>query len=216
MKKAVIFDMDGLMFDTETLYFKANQKTAEKVEIPFDYSFYENYIGASDEDFFAGMYESFEKEKVDLFLELSGVDVENELFSTPPKLKEGLLSLLDYLKENNYILVVASSSKRFIVEKMLKNANLTSYFSAVVGGDEVIQSKPHPDIFKKAAALTGVESSQILILEDSLNGVRSAYAAGIDVVMVPDLLAPDNEAREKTLEICNDLHEIIIKLKRDF
>lgn len=216
MKKAVIFDMDGLMFDTETLYFKANQKTAEKVEIPFDYSFYENYIGASDEDFFAGMYESFEKEKVDLFLELSGVDVENELFSTPPKLKEGLLSLLDYLKENNYILVVASSSKRFIVEKMLKNANLTSYFSAVVGGDEVIQSKPHPEIFKKAAALTGVESSQILILEDSLNGVRSAYAAGIDVVMVPDLLAPDNEAREKTLEICNDLHEIIIKLKRDF
>src|SRR5699024_3179235 len=144
----------------------------------FDYSFYENYIGASDEDFFAGMYESFEKEKVDLFLELSGVDVENELFSTPPKLKEGLLSLLDYLKENNYILVVASSSKRFIVEKMLKNANLTSYFSAVVGGDEVIQSKPHPEIFKKAAALTGVESSQILILEDSLNGVRSAYAAG--------------------------------------
>lgn len=216
MKKAVIFDMDGLMFDTETLYFKANQKTAEKVEIPFDYSFYENYIGASDEDFFAGMYESFEKEKVDLFLELSGVDVENELFSTPPKLKEGLLSLLDYLKENNYILVVASSSKRFIVEKMLKNANLTSYFSAVVGGDEVIQSKPHPEIFKKAAALTGVESSQILILEDSLNGVRSAYAAGIDVVMIPDLLAPDNEAREKTLEICNDLHEIIIKLKRDF
>lgn len=216
MKKAVIFDMDGLMFDTETLYFKANQKTAEKVGIPFDYSFYENYIGASDEDFFAGMYESFEKEKVDLFLELSGVDVENELFSTPPKLKEGLLSLLDYLKENNYILAVASSSKRFIVEKMLKNANLTSYFSAVVGGDEVIQSKPHPEIFKKAAALTGVESSQILILEDSLNGVRSAYAAGIDVVMIPDLLAPDNEAREKTLEICNDLHEIIIKLKRDF
>ena len=216
MKKAVIFDMDGLMFDTEPLYFKGNQITAESVGIPFDYAFYKNYIGASDEDLYQGMYETFEKEKVDAFIENAEKDVEEVLFSDVPVLKKGLVPLLEYLKEKQFKTVVASSSKRHVVQNMLKNAKLTSYFDAIVGGDEVERSKPHPEIFQKAAKLTGVEGSAILVLEDSMNGIRAAHAAGLDVIMIPDLMQPTDEARELTLDVCNDLHEILRKLKSGF
>lgn len=216
MKKAVIFDMDGLMFDTESLYFKGNRMTAESVGIPFDYAFYENYIGSSDDDLYQGMYQTFEKEKVDAFIERAESDVEDVLFSSEPVLKEGLVPLLNYLKENHFKTVVASSSRRKVVQTLLKNANLTHYFDAIVGGDEVEVSKPHPEIFQKAAALTGYEQSEIVVLEDSMNGIRAAHAAGIDVIMVPDLIQPTDEARKLTLDICNDLHEILRKIKNGF
>ncbi|HAJ69741.1 MAG: HAD family hydrolase [Alkalibacterium gilvum] len=215
MNKVVVFDMDGLMFDTEPIYFKANKKTAERLNIPFDYAFYEKHIGASETDFFAAMYRKFPDHNVKQFTIDSKKDVEEFLVSEPPEMKKGLVDLLEYLKENNYKTVVASSSERKLVEKLLTLSGLESYFDGLIGGDEVAESKPHPEIFQKAVERVGNKESDILVLEDSLNGIRAAYSAGYKVVMIPDLIKPTEEARTKTLEIVENLEEILIKIKSE-
>lgn len=215
MNKVVVFDMDGLMFDTEPLYYKANQKTADALSIPFDYSFYEKYIGASETDFFQAMFDQFPKNNVQQFIIDSKKDVEDLLSSEPPAIKKGLVELLAHLKEQGYKTVVASSSERKLVEKLLELTDLKGYFDAYIGGDEVAKSKPHPEIFQKAVQLVGDAQSDVLVLEDSLNGVRAAYEAGYKVVMVPDLLKPSEEAKAKALEICEDLEKILIKIKSE-
>ncbi|PRY83926.1 HAD family hydrolase [Alkalibacterium olivapovliticus] len=215
MTKLIIFDMDGLMFDTEPLYYKANQQTADKIGIPFDYSFYEKYIGASEKDFFSAMYDHFDESKVDQFITDSVEDLKSVLFSAPPVLKKGLVDLLDFLKENKYKTVVASSSEKKVVLELLENAGLTHYFDGVIGGDEVSHSKPHPEIFEKARQLIDGPISDILVLEDSINGIKAANAANFPVVMVPDLIKPDSHMKKMTLDICHDLHEVLNKIKSE-
>ncbi len=216
MSKLVIFDMDGLMFDTEPLYYEANQRTADKLGIPFDYAFYKQFIGASDADFFDAIYQTVSKEKADLFIEESRKDLRDLFYSTVPTLKPGLRELLDFLKEEKVKLAVASSSHHELIDTLLEKAELTSYFDAIVGGDEVEESKPNPEIFLKAAELTGPDHSDIMVLEDSLNGIRAGYSAGFKVIMVPDLIAPDKEAESKTIAICKDLFEVISEIKSAF
>ncbi|MFO8070141.1 MAG: HAD family phosphatase [Alkalibacterium sp.] len=215
MNSVVIFDMDGLMFDTEPIHYKANQKTADALNIPFDYSFYEKFIGVSESDFFEAMYKQFPEKKVDQFIIDNKINVEDLLFTELPQLKIGLIELLTYLKEEGYKTVVASSSEREIVDRLLQLTNLHTYFDDFIGGDEVAKSKPHPEIFQKAAQLVGDEKSEILVLEDSLNGIRAACSAGYKVIMVPDLIRPTAEAITKTLDICENLEEVLMKIKSE-
>lgn len=207
--------MDGLMFDTEPLYFKANMKTAEKAGIPFDYSFYKQFIGSSDKDFFDAMYRQFDEEKVTQFKKESGKDLKEALYASAPVLKKGLVDLLSFLEEEGYKTVVASSSEREIVEQLLENAGIRSFFDGIIGGNEVEHSKPDPEIFLKAKELVSEDKLEVLVLEDSLNGIKAANAAGFPVVMVPDLIEPDEEVEKLTLDICHDLHEVLSKIKSE-
>lgn len=207
--------MDGLMFDTEPLYFKANMKTAERAGIPFDYSFYKQFIGSSDKDFFDAMYRQFDEEKVDQFVSESAKDLKEALFAKSPVLKEGLIELLQFIQQNDYKAVVASSSERDVVNQLLINAGIQSYFDGVIGGNEVRQSKPEPEIFIKAKDLVSKEFCDVIVLEDSLNGIKAANAAGFPVVMVPDLIEPDDEIRSQTLDVCQNLHEVLSKIKSE-
>lgn len=215
MHKLVIFDMDGLMFDTERLYYEANQKTADRIGMPFDYSFYSQFIGVSDKDFFKAMEDRFEKSQVDRFKKESVEDLRALLQATVPDQKKGLKDLLAYLKACGHKTVVASSSERQLVLKLLENAGLTHWFDGVVGGDEVEDSKPQPDIFLKARDLIKEGVSAVLVLEDSLNGLKAAHAAAFPVIMVPDLIEPDEEAKALALDICHDLHEVLMKIKSE-
>ncbi|MCC5889538.1 MAG: HAD family phosphatase [Alkalibacterium sp.] len=215
MTKLFIFDMDGLMFDTEPLYFKANMKTAEKVGIAFDYSFYKQYIGSSEKDFFEAMYNQFDEEKVTHFISESARDLKEALFADSPILKKGLKDLLVYIEEKGYKAVVASSSEREVIHQLLENAGIQNYFDGVIGGNEVNHSKPDPEIFIKAKNLVSEDNLDVLVLEDSINGIKAANAAGFPVVMVPDLIEPDDEVRNLTLDICHDLHEVLNKIKSE-
>lgn len=208
--KAIIFDMDGLMFDTEAIYYQANQKTADDLGLPFTKDFYLQFVGASDKDFFAGMYKAFEeKDTVDRFVEESNEVAHEMLTAGKIDKKKGLIELLDHLKEKEIDAIIASSSEKWLVESITTNNEVREYFVDAVGGDEVEKAKPNPDIFLKALEKLGTNKEETLVLEDSLNGVRAAHAAGIPVIMVPDLIEPNDEANEKALAVEESLLKII-------
>ncbi|MGP6138841.1 MULTISPECIES: HAD family hydrolase [unclassified Jeotgalibaca] len=208
-KKVIIFDMDGLMFDTEKLVCQAQMSIAKKLGVPFTEDYYLESVGMSDKDCLVKYTEDFGD--YDIAYQLSN-DYRAELhrlieLNGVPH-KKGLEALLHHFKELDKELILASSNRHYDINFFLEKEGLSHYFSRKISGEDVEFAKPHPAIFERAHALTNHEKEACLILEDSLNGVRSAFSAGIDVIMVPDLIAPNEEARAKTIAIVNDLDEI--------
>ncbi|WP_034550688.1 HAD family hydrolase [Carnobacterium funditum] len=207
--KAVIFDMDGLMFDTETMYYKVNKEVADLIGMDFSYDYYSKYIGISDEEFHRNLYLDFnDDEKVTLFIKKTSERLIEVIERDGLIKKPGLLELLDYLAENQIKKVVASSNINSVVSFFLKRENLEGYFDYFIGGNEVKRAKPDAEIFEKAWSDLGVEKENTLILEDSLNGIRAAYDAQINVIMVPDIFEAGDEEIRKTLAIHKDLQQV--------
>lgn len=205
--KTVIFDMDGLMFDTEKVYFKINQKVAHELGMDYTFDVYSQFVGSGLEQEYDGMVEHFkDKQLVDEYFDQTGPLLEEAFKTGPIDSMPGLMSLLDYLREENIPAIVASSTRRELVEHMTKRLGVRDYFVDVVGGDEVPFAKPDPAIFNKAFELTGLTNKkEALVLEDSKNGVLASYNAGIPVILVPNMLDPDDEMKEKALAVMPDL-----------
>lgn len=194
--EAVVFDMDGIIFDSEKLVLKCWQVIADKYNIK----------GIEDACYRClGLNRTATRE---IFLEIYGNDFDYDgykqemsaLFHSEAaggrlEKKPGIEELLRYLKESGIKLAVASSTRREVVETELKEGGLYEYFDVVIAGDMVEKSKPEPDIYLKACECLGVDSANSFAIEDSFNGIRSAYAAGMRTIMVPDMAQPDDEIR---------------------
>jgi len=209
--KTVIFDMDGTMFDTEKIYYKANQETADRLGLDYSFETYAQFIGSGDVEYFEGMRKLYPHSDVlEQFFSDSTEELEYQLLNGPVDKKPGLLELLDYIQTQNIPAVVASSTRRELVDKLLDRLEVREYFIDVVGGDEVPSSKPDPAIFEKAFTKTEREDKdEVLILEDSKNGIRAAYRADIPVILIPDMVEADEEIEAKTTAILPDLHQVI-------
>ena len=186
--QAVLFDMDGVIFDSERLVIECWQAIAEKHNIPdiveicmrvqginrveTGKKFLEKY----GNDF---PYETYKKEVTALFRQLYG---EGRL-----PVKPGVREILAALKQEGIPMAVASSTRSDIVRLELEEAGILQHFDAVLGGDMVERSKPEPDIFLAAAKAVGAEPARCYVLEDSYNGIRAAYRAGMHPIMVPDM-----------------------------
>lgn len=198
--KKVIFDMDGLIFDSERVF----MREMGKVMKPYGYVMRrENYIKT------LGLTADALKS---LVLEIYGVDYPHEELSAMTRdrvgriarkgelpIKDGIMELLMWLKERNIPCAVASSSKKRYVAEYLNAAGIADYFDTVIGGDDVALSKPAPDIF--LAALGDTAPCDALVLEDSENGIRAAANAGIPVICIPDMVSPSDEARTLTTAV---------------
>ncbi len=195
--KAFIFDMDGLMFDTERVFIGAWDYAGEKMGLGKAGHMVMRTLGMNTPACNQAWREEFgEDVDIDALWGYSREYLEAYYSKYAVSAKPGLYDLLTYLKRQGCRLAVASSTKRAKVEKNLVDADVRHYFDVVIAGDMVERSKPEPDIYLRAAAELGVEPADCIALEDSRNGLLSAHAAGMRVIMVPDLWQPDDMVKE--------------------
>ncbi|MCF2557621.1 HAD family phosphatase [Fournierella massiliensis] len=206
--QGVIFDMDGLMFDTERLFSHYWTDACRDYGIPRKEEFVQAVRGSSGEKMLACVRRYYGEElDAQAFCRRCYEYVDEYLKTTVPK-KKGLDELLAWLKARGLPAAVASSTYRSLVERNLRTAGVEEYFRKVVTGDQVEHGKPAPDIFLLAARQLGLAPGNCLVLEDSFNGVRAGAAAGCVTVMIPDLSQPTPELLSLCSGCLEDLGQV--------
>jgi HAD superfamily hydrolase (TIGR01509 family) len=204
---AVIFDMDGLIFDTERPIRRVVMDAALALGFEMPEAFHQTMIGIPGPECGALVKAHFGSGfPFDAYDDAcrSGIA---RMLEEGVALKPGAAELLGEL-HGRMPLALATSSGRDYAEHHLRGADLRRFFSAIATRDDVSRGKPHPDLFLKAAADLQVAPDRCLVLEDSHNGIRAAHAAGCLPIMVPDLLEPNDEMRGLCVAIAGDLHEV--------
>ena len=214
MIKAIIFDMDGLMIDSERVTFECYQERLKDMNLTMDEEFYKTLLGKPIKGIYQRFYDVYGN---DFPIEDVIQDVHQlmaERFETEGvPVKKGLVELLHYLKDNNYKTIVATSSNRDRVDKILAQAKITEFFDDSICGDEVTKGKPNPEVFLKSCQKLGVNVDEAIVLEDSEAGILASYDANIKVICIPDMKYPEKQYEEKTFKILKDLTEVTAYLK---
>lgn len=210
MLKAVIFDKDGTLHDTEKVYHRAWREAAEQTGVPNIMDFVALCTGTN----FTRTAELWQEFYGDAFAFRPFWNLRNALYDDMiaregVPIKDGAYELLDYLAQNGYKIALATSTNAPRVERHLVQSDMKKYFDAVVTGDTVPRGKPAPDIFLIAAERIGVSPAECMGVEDSFNGVRAVKAAGMYAVMAPDMIAPTKEILSIADVCVGSLREII-------
>ncbi len=215
LPQAILFDMDGLMLDSECLYQEAWKRAAAELGYTLDADLYLSLVGRSNaeaERTFAQVYGA----DFPTVAFRAGWDAHwHELVAQQGiPLKPGLLALLDWVEQQSLPKAVGTSSNQAEAEVCLTAAGIRDRFATVVTVDQVQAGKPAPDIFLTAAQRLGVPPDQCLVLEDSNAGVAAAQAAGMAVIMVPDLQTPTAASTAIALHIYPSLHGVLSWLQQ--
>lgn len=208
MFEGVIFDMDGLMFDTERVWARCWEPTLARMGLPMREGIAERARGTAGEEFAAVIHELIGPE-VDA-QEVWDVwhEVGTEVLLQGVEKKPGLDELLGLLEDEGVPAAVASSSPPELIRHHLERSGIAGHFDVVIASLEVARAKPEPDVFLEAARRLGVSPTRSLVLEDSYNGVRAGAAGGFFTVMVPDLSEPTPEMRRLARRVCSSLLEV--------
>lgn len=206
--KAIVFDMDGVLFDTERVSDAAWRKAAKEMDfLPKIEPALEICRGRNHRDTAAYFAEQFPGFDYEAFRTRTHA-IMTDMLSEGMPIKEGACELLHWLREENWKIALATSTGRESTMHHLASANMTDYFDVIVTGEQVTCGKPDPEIYEIACQELGTLPGQTFAIEDSPNGIRSAAAAKLRVIMVPDLIAPDLELRQLVITVQQSLTDV--------
>ena len=211
----VIFDMDGVIVDSEAVYLAGYLHAARLYDLPIEdmRAAVGRAVGVVDAMERAIMTETFghlPQFSLDKTYKACRDYFNNAVETGQIDLKPGAAEILQSLRNKNIPVGLASSSPRTMIEKVLERHDVLQYFDVVISGDMVQKGKPDPEIFLRCADAMGIpvsKYSETFVIEDSHNGIRAAYAAGMRPIMVPDQLPPTQEMREKAAAILPSLKD---------
>lgn len=210
MVSGIIFDMDGILIDSERQSNEGWLWAAGQFGVDMPMWLIDSFKGAPAElcckffdDYYKGVIDYWEAKE----LRTQHVYKIRETEGIP--VKKGVKDIFEYIRNNGLKCAVATSTRRESAEKTLHEIGVWDYLDAVVYGDEVERGKPEPDIFLRAAKAIGVNPSEAVVVEDSINGIKAGYAADMRVVHIPDTIAIDDDIRKLTYMVCADLNGLI-------
>lgn len=207
--KLIIFDMDGLMFDTEPIGAKCFKEAAKEFGYIVDDEFQMGLIGMNVHDHVIKVKEEFGDDYPTFKIRALAKKMRMASFyEYGLPIKPGLKELVGYLKEVGINIAVASSSSIELIDEYLSLSNMQDEFDFVIGGDSVRHGKPNPELFLKALAHFNLNSNEALVLEDSTNGIMASYNAQIPVICVPDLVVNGPEILALTYKTLPSLFEV--------
>ena len=214
MIRALLFDLDGLLFDSERIVQRSWNQAGQEMG-----------YGNVGEHIYNTMGLNFEKRK-EYFESVFGSDFPHDQFRERTRkifwditdqegihIKEGAKELIFYAKQMGYKIAVVTSSSEDYAAGVLKSKGLYQYFDGFVYGNMVTKSKPDPEPYKIAAKVLGLKPEYCLAFEDAPAGIESATAAGIDAIMVPDMIQPDEETKWKAWKVIERLDDAIELLR---
>ena len=212
LPEAVIFDMDGLMIDSERVSIACWSQAAAELRLPIKDPFWLQLVGLGDRDCELLLREHIDAEQMQA-LYARCHDLYEARTQQGLPLRPGIVELLELLKQHDIPCAVATSTREPRASRKLAACGLLPYFAAVVTSSDVSHPKPAPDIYLLAAAKLGKAPSRCLALEDSPAGTRAALAAGMTVIQVPDLVLPDATQRalgHRIAESLMDAHALLL------
>ena len=207
--KAIVFDMDGILFDTERVSDQAWRQAAEEMQFADIEAAIEGCRGLNRADTRA-FFESHFPNVDYLAFHQRNHEIMAELLADGMPVKPGAYALLDWLREQEWRVALATSTGRESTMHHLESAKMTDYFDQIITGEQVEHGKPDPEIYLKACQALEAAPEQTFAVEDSPNGVMSACQAGCQVAMVPDQTQPDDELKKKLTICANTLDELKI------
>ena len=200
----VIFDMDGTLFDTESVFQEEWNRIAQERGLSLPKSFAYDICGTSGDPMNRIIERYYHVSDGTEIQYLCKERVARRLLTKVPE-KPGCREILSFFREKGYTISIGSSSPMRQIRANLTVTGLSSCFHALASGEEVEHGKPAPDIFLLAARKMGLSPSRCYVFEDSPNGIRAAFAAGMKPIMVPDLMPVTGEMREKCFAIFESL-----------
>lgn len=208
--KAVVFDLDGTLIDSEALVLEAYMAAADRHRVPFTHDQFLSLVGRHRQHSEMKMREYFGQAfPLQEFYATVGEFVGDK----HAPLKPGVAALLDRLDALATPYALATSSGPGWVDKHFRAHDFTRRFRGVVTREDVTHGKPHPEPYLKASTILGHHPADILAIEDSPTGAASAHAAGLMTLMIPDLIRPDAETRARVLHVGKSLEDVLAMLR---